>query len=118
MYRFNTKQWFLVGYTCNEINKLHQLHHFIFSIKFCEIFQGFIKKNSRAFPRFPGISRALKIFQGFPGFPGPVRTLACIRSLQSQQEARLKIKLRFGIGVSNDIFCFDWTVFICLYLKI
>ena len=47
---------------------------FIFSIKFCEIFQGF-KKNSRAFPGFPEISRASKIFQGFPGFPGPVRTL-------------------------------------------
>ena len=44
---------------------------FIFSIKFCEIFQGFIKK----FQGFSRISRASKIFQGFPGFPGPVRTL-------------------------------------------
>ena len=38
-------------------------------------FPGLHKKNSRAFPGFPGISRASKIFQGFPGFPGPVQTL-------------------------------------------
>ena len=41
---------------------------FIFSIKFCEIFQGFIKK-------IPGLFQGFKNFQGFPGFPGPVRTL-------------------------------------------
>ena len=36
---------------------------FIFSIKFCEIFQGFIKK-------FQGFSRVSRDFQGFKNFPG------------------------------------------------
>ena len=36
---------------------------FIFSIKFCEIFQGFIKK-------FQGFSRVSRDFQGFKHFPG------------------------------------------------
>ena len=36
---------------------------FIFSIKFCEIFQGFIKK-------FQGFSRVSRDFQGFKNFSG------------------------------------------------
>ena len=36
---------------------------YIFSIKFCEIFQGFIKK-------FQGFSRVSRDFQGFKNFPG------------------------------------------------
>ena len=83
VYRFNNNWWFLTPnevlirksttsiVTCNEINKMHHFTNLFFSIKFCEIFQGLIKK----FRAFPGVSRSSKIFQGFPGFPGPVRAL-------------------------------------------
>ena len=43
---------------------------FIFSIKFCEIFQGFIKKIPgllEGFQGFPGLQKFVRVFQDFQG---------------------------------------------------
>ena len=43
---------------------------FIFSIKFCEIFQGFIKKIPglfQGFQGFPGLQKFSRVFQDFQG---------------------------------------------------
>ena len=43
---------------------------FIFSIKFCEIFQGFIKNFQGFIKNFQGFSRVSRDFQGLKNFPG------------------------------------------------
>ena len=79
---FNTEQWFLTQnedfkmirkstistITCNEILKNAPFCKFIFSIKFCEILQGLIKKFqgfSRGFQGFPGLQKISRVFQDF-----------------------------------------------------
>ena len=47
---------------CNKSNK------FIFSVKFCEIFQGLINKNIPGlFQGFPGLQKFSRVFQDFQG---------------------------------------------------
>ena len=67
---------------------------FIFSIKFCEIFQGFIKKIPGFFQGFQGFPGP-QIFQGFPVFPGPVRTLNTFALFLTQLSTSLNFMLSF-----------------------
>ena len=72
---------------------------FIFSIKFCEIFQGFIKK-------IPGL------FQGFQGFPGLQKFSRVFQDFQGPYEPCMPCtgkcaKRKIGILLQRDL---SWPV--------
>ena len=92
---------------------MHHLANLFFSIKFCEIFQGFIKK-------FPGVSRD---FQGFPGlqkfprvFQGPYEP--CLKFSEGPRPNPRQLHLPPNAKLSTHSKIPDFERFVCWTLLI
>ena len=65
---------------------MHLRRIYFFNIKFCEIFQGFIKKISglfQGFQGFPGLQTFSRVFQDFQGPYEPCKVLRTSENITS-----------------------------------